>query len=351
MKRCLSAIAIAWLMPVSFVWPHHGNEFFFVEDYEIPSPFRENVSSSFAWEKYNSLDTFSSETLIMMSLAPRIALSVSGGLGDHGDGWDFNSVTPRLHVQLTPPKWDFPVRVSLSLGYQFAKGAPSVYETVYETVYEEVPCGCQKSKAPQTTTTIIKTTPPTSGGGTGTGGGGTPVCDPLVDVDCIVPPPHAGHDHTTTTPQTVTTVVSSPGTTQSGSGTKTIVRKVKRVQKVDPEPNRSIHNHDDDLWTARLIIEGDFGKTKAIMNLIALSPKGQKAVWGYAAGIRQQVSHGLAVGVEAIGDFDDKGGTHELVLGSYLSPFHSTTFRFGVGFGLTENSSDISLLTGLTCRF
>ena len=102
--------------------------------------------------------------------------------------------------------------------------------------------------------------------------------------------------------------------------------------------------------TSRLIIEGDFGATKAIFNLISVARSSGGASWGYAAGVRHKVLEQLAFGVEAIGDFDSHGW-HELVGGVYYEPVHSLTLKLGAGFGLTEETPDFTLRTGFVWRF
>lgn len=416
MKQANQFLAIGLVFLAGPVAAHHGDEFFVLEDYEIPSILGGHLSAAFDWEKYNSADEFGAETMLMLTLAPQMAFSVSGSAADHGDGWRFSAVTPRFHVQLTPPKWELPLRVSLSFGYQFVDGAaggsssggPSV--VTYEKIYEQVPYTYTVSTAngaarltrprprvvtktievPVTTTVTVTsgssgssggtsggTSGSTTGGTTGGTGGGSNY-DPSLDVDYIPPaPPHSGHDHTdtgTTTTTTVTTtqtqqvVVQSASSGAGGSGTgrrrqpatttttytgtTTKVKTVKHVtqQVSEPQSEYGIHNHDQNLWTGRLIVEGDFGRTKVLFNLIGLAPEGEKPAWGYAAGIRRQITHSFGLGLESIGDFADEG-MHEMILGGYVNPSHALTVKLGVGFGLTEASSDFSVRTGFTWRF
>lgn len=353
---------------------HHGNDFFLLEDYEMPPPFSGSASASFDWEKYNGLDAFSTESTFMMTLAPRVALSVSAGGNDEGDGWKYSAVTPRLHFQLTPPDASSWLHVSLSAGRQIVDGAAGhlnqkvsvvSYEKVYEQVPYTIPASAQVVETTQvtetTTTTKTVTTTTTTSSTSGSGGSGS-MCDPTVDVDCPTPPPHAGHDgaetSTVTTTQAVTeTTTSTPTSTASAggtTGTRTQVKKVKHVTRVVNDPgidySGSIHNHDENLWTGRLVIEADFGRTKAIFNLIGISPEGAAPAWGYAAGVRHQFTHSLALGVEAIGDFA-ADGMQEAVVGGFYTPAHNVTLRLGAGFGLTRASSDFSLHTGVTWKF
>ncbi|MBX7207015.1 MAG: hypothetical protein K1X78_01780 [Verrucomicrobiaceae bacterium] len=112
----------------------------------------------------------------------------------------------------------------------------------------------------------------------------------------------------------------------------------------------SVHNHDSDALMSRLIIERDFGATKAVFNLISVARSDGGASWGYAAGVRHKVREQLAFGIEALGDFESHGW-HELVGGVYYEPVHSLTLKLGAGFGLTEETPDFTLRTGFVWRF
>jgi len=67
-----------------------------------------------------------------------------------------------------------------------------------------------------------------------------------------------------------------------------------------------------DAFVGRFIIEGDFGNTKAIFNLLSVVTD-DEAAWGYAAGVRHEVTEQVALGVEALGDFESDGW-HEIDL-------------------------------------
>jgi hypothetical protein len=110
------------------------------------------------------------------------------------------------------------------------------------------------------------------------------------------------------------------------------------------------HSHNQNQWIGRLVVEANFGSTKILANLIGTLPEGGEPLWGYAAGVRHQFTPKLALGVEAIGDFIDHG-QHEIILGGYMTPVHSLTFKIGAGFGLTEASPDFALRSGFVVRF
>jgi hypothetical protein len=370
--KCLPILATL-LISCGMARSHHGDEFFLLEDYELPAPWEGSVASGFDWEKFGSLDAFSAETTALLSIAPRVSLSTAVSFSDDGDGWGYSSVTPRLHVQLTPPEWDFPIRVGLSIGYQIVDGA-SGYGTrrVRDVRYERIPHGSGGSPGTLSMTDVIPVVNAPAMPGGGTGPDPDPPCDPSVDVDCILPrttakpdlgsgkdtgpaPRHAGHAGPEPVAPSAGAAATSSGVTAAGGGGRKTTRTVRRVsyRNVPENPGYaadSIHNHVDNLWIGRLIVEGDFGKTKALFNLIGVSPEGGKPVWGYAAGVRHQFTEMFGLGVEAIGDFDvDK--THEMVVGAYINATHSLTVKWGAGFGLTSRSTDISLRTGFVWRF
>jgi hypothetical protein len=112
-----------------------------------------------------------------------------------------------------------------------------------------------------------------------------------------------------------------------------------------------IDDHDNNLWHTRLLLDADLtDSTKAVFNLIGVFPESGSPAWGYGIGLRQKVLATVALGVEARGDFGSNG-QHELLAASYWSPIHDLTFRIGTGFGLTEETPDFILRTGVIWRF
>jgi hypothetical protein len=91
-------------------------------------------------------------------------------------------------------------------------------------------------------------------------------------------------------------------------------------------------------------------KTRLIGNLIGVASDSGEIDLGYALGIRRQITHDLAVGLEAIGDFN-LHGEHEVIGGVYWSPTHTCVIRFGAGAGIGAVASDFSLHSGVTWRF
>lgn len=331
---------------------HHGDEFLFVDDYTLDPPGAMHFGAGFGWERHGSLDAFGSESMCFLTIAPMVALSVSATFLDEGGGWDYSSVTPRLHVQLTPPEWDFPVRAGLSIGCQIVDGAAG-YGTrrVRSVSYERVDCGCAASASP------VQATPASSAGQSngGSSPGGGPVCDPSVDVDCVLPAPpdgspakHTGHAEV---PAAAAAPAAGGGSGGSARPTKTLRRvSYRNVPEEGGHDSGGIHNHHSNLWIGRFIVETDLGPTKAIINIIGISPEGAAPSWGYAVGLRRQISHHFGAGVEAIGDFDPRG-MHEVVAAAYYSPVHSLGLKLGAGFGLTDASPDFSFRSGIIWRF
>lgn len=112
-----------------------------------------------------------------------------------------------------------------------------------------------------------------------------------------------------------------------------------------------IHQHGTDALFTRFILEADIAPdTKLALNLIGVLPDGDNMQWGYAAGLRHAFSHAFALGIEALGDFKTHG-YHEIAAAAYFSPTHTLTLKCGLGTGLTSQSPDLTLHTGLLWRF
>jgi hypothetical protein len=112
----------------------------------------------------------------------------------------------------------------------------------------------------------------------------------------------------------------------------------------------SIHNHDANALVARFVTEADLGSCKAVLNIINVTPENGSAAWGYAVGVRQNVTESLSLGVEALGDFKSDGW-QEVGAATYFEPIHNVTLKLGISFGLTEATPDFSLRTGFVYRF
>lgn len=277
----LIAALVAVVITSSNVHAHHGQDFLLLEDYHLPAPGAGHIIGNFEWEKYSDDDEFGLSPSFMLGVLPRVALSAEVSFRDE-DGWDYNSVMPAAHFQITPPEATFPLRVSLSVGYQF-------------------------------------------------------VSDSFADAHATEDEHAEKHDH-------------ADEHEHDEHGHEHAEEHHHEDNTGHSHTESSVHNHDSDALMSRLVVEGDFGATKAVFNLISVVRDGGDASWGYAAGLRQKVVEKLALGIEALGDFESDGW-HELVGGIYVEPVPSLTLKLGAGFGLTEETPDFTLRTGFIWRF
>ena len=266
------AAAALWAVPAQ---AHHGRDFLVVQDYSLPSPLSGNIVTNFSWEDGGADDEFRLEPGFIVGLAPRLALETSVSFQDEGSGWDYASVDPALHIQLTGPESRCPIKIGLSAGYQFGNADGEGHDHGHG---EEAEHRDEHGEDEH-------------GGGHAHEAG------------------EAGHEHT------------------------------------------GIHRHGEDLFHARLVLETDITEQlKGVVNLIGIVPDKGSAAWGYAAGLRYAINHGIGLGAEAIGDFGD-GNEHEIIAAAYFTPVHQVSMKVGAGFGLTEETPDFSLHAGLVFRW
>ena len=269
--KLFSSLLSVLVISASSSFAHHGQDFILLEDYHIPSVGSGHLMTNFEWENGSEGNEFGFSPSLMFGVLSQVALSVEADFRNEvASDWEYASVTPALHFQLSPPDSKSSFRFGLSAGYQF--GNLSSESTEGEA--EEADGHAEE--------------------------GGHEHADEHE---------HAEHGH-------------------GGS---------------------SIHAHGVDAFVGRFIVEGDFGATKVVFNLLSLVDENE-ANWGYAAGVRHKVADKVALGVEAMGDFESEGW-HEVVVGAYVEPIHSLTLKVGVGFGLTEATPDFTLRTGLIYRF
>ena len=250
---------------------HHGQDFILVEDYHVAAPGQFHLMTNFEWEKYPDQDHFGLAPSLMIGVLPRTALSVDVGFRDEEDGWRYASVTPMAHFQLTPPDSAFPVKIGLSVGYQFGDEPGAEAEEGHH----------------------------------GEEGG------------------HGEHHE--------------------------VEHHHHEVEPVHHHGG-SVHNHDGTGLVSRLSFEVGSEASKLVANLISFVEDGGDAAWGYAVGARHKFTKELALGVEAMGDFESDGW-HEIVGAAYIEPISSLTLKLGAGFGLTEATPDFVLHTGFIIRF
>lgn len=278
MKLSLLALLTASLCLASTAaFAHHGQDFLLIEDYQQAAIGKFYFISNFEWENSSEGDEFGLSPSVMVGVLPMTALSIDTDFRKEPDGdWRYNSVTPALHVQLTPNDSACPLKFAISGGYQFVDGGSS-FDGEVEHHHEEAEHHDEHGEEHE-------------------------------------------HEHEE----------AGEGHHHSHGG--------------------SVHNHDSDAFVGRFIVEADLGQTKVVANLLSLVADGEDAAWGYAVGARHKVTKEVALGVEALGDFESDGW-HELMAGAYIEPSHLLTFKIGVGFGLTEATPDFTLRTGLTYRF
>ena len=278
--KAFSVLALATFLAVSSAHAHHGQDFLLLEDYHLPAPGSGHLLTNFEWENGDA-DEYGLTPAFMLGILPQLALSVEADFRDEAtSNWDYSSVTPMAHFQITPSSSTFPIKFGISAGYQFGNADEASSDHHSEEAEEhdhEAEAGHHDEH------------------------------DADAHAKAEDEAEHA-HDH-------------------SGS----------------------VHAHGVDAFMGRFIVEGDFGDTKAIFNLLSVVTD-DEAAWGYAAGVRHKFTEQVALGVEALGDFESDGW-HEIDLGAYYEPVQQVTLKLGAGFGLTDATPDFILRTGVIWRF
>ncbi|MEM9480820.1 MAG: hypothetical protein AAGA58_14285 [Verrucomicrobiota bacterium] len=337
MRAFLKSSGLLFLTAVS-AFAHHGAEYITLDDFDIGHPGDGFVNSSFDWESYNTGDELSSEFAFSYTPFHRLSIGTIVRFAEDGNGdWVYSSVTPRLHLQLTDPHADRRFKFALTVGYQFAEDI-STEETI--VTFEEVDVPVEQERVTTTTTTTVPAEDD---------GGGTAPCNPLLDLDCRPSTVSKNEFSPRHIVRPVSTVSTTRTTSAKGASTRKEIRRT--VTKVRSEnAHFGIHNHDARQWVGRLVAETNIGKTEIVANLIGAFPEDDGAHWGYGLGARRRVLEKLAFGLEGIGDFAGEG-EHEIISSAFFDVRENATLRIGTGFGLTENSPDFTLRTGLLIRF
>jgi len=276
--KSFATFALSTLLTVSTVTAHHGQDFLLLEDYHLPAPGSGHFITNFEWENGDT-DEYGLTPAVMVGILPRLALSLEADFRDEATAkWDYSSIAPMAHFQLSPASSTFPIKFGVSAGYQFgnADAADTSDHHVEEPEHEHADEHGEEERHHEE---------------------------------------EADHH------------AEEPAHSHSGS----------------------VHAHGVDAFVGRFIMEAEFGKTKAIFNLLSVVTD-DEAAWGYAAGVRHKITSQVALGVEALGDFDSEGW-HEIDLGAYYEPVHHVTLKFGAGFGLTDETPDFILRTGVIWRF
>ena len=115
--------------------------------------------------------------------------------------------------------------------------------------------------------------------------------------------------------------------------------------------HQGIHRHGESHGFLRLVAElNPTPQDRFVFNTITVFPENDSPQWGYAVAYRHRFDSKLALGCEAIGDFDSNGEHLVYLTGtSYLN--HHFSFTIGAATGLTEASPDFAFQTLLSLRF
>ena len=428
-------LAIGLAMLPRTAQAHHGKDFLVVQDYYLPGLYDGVLLTNFEYSRSGTDYEFGIEPEILIGVLPRVAVGVSVGFTDQtGMSWAYESVTPSIHIQLTPPDSDFPLRFAVSAGYEFAREHGGGGHS-HGTVSSSDSGGSTSSSSSSTPTSTSSrpsytrprsSTPRRSSSSAGGGGimaavgamfseptGSAPA--PSAPIQVAAAPADDGSGTGTATDAGSTTNGNCPdlgpdappcddtgtgggntggGTTGGGghshsggghshgsggshahSGTSAgahdhgshddHAHSGSDAHNHDENEDGhshgkgdqghhhqdTIHTHGQDAFIGRMIMETDLSDhSKLVVNLINVLPDDGTAAWGYAVGVRQNLSHAVSVSVEAIGDFS-ADGYHEISAGAFFIPHHNVTVRAGAGVGLTPDSPDWSLRGGVVWRF
>ncbi len=341
---------------------HHGQEFFLLYDVRVQKPLHGILQGQFSFIDEGADDSIGLSPSLSLGILPRTAFNLRADFTDEAaDSWAYRSIEPGFQLDLTPPYLKLPIRFGVAVSYQFSGGSSSHSSGTTDLSGSTV-AHVHDDSASQTTHP-----PSTSSAAAGhdhlTHDHGTPlVSQPGVDLgpDALTPEELAAieaENAANTAAQTPAAVPpSAPATAKPKPKPKPTAEAHDHASHDHAEASRhshsgGIHNHDDNLFTASLIFEADVTPdTLLVGNLISVLPEGGSAAWGYAIGVRHRFRPGLAVGVEALGDFDSHG--HQEVLGAvFWESVHHVLLKVGVGTGLTSVSPDATLRAGVLWVF
>jgi hypothetical protein len=308
---------------------HHGLDFLLVQDAFVPAPGKGVLYGGFDWTKDGDSDSYGTEPGFMLGLLPGLAFGMGAVTADVGEGWQIYGVSPYLQMQLLPQEWSKRVRLALRVGYEFSVN-PYGYTTLEAVTRTEM---IQQTETIQVAAAPVPAAG--SGGSSNPGGGGGPDAGP----DGIPKPPrrgvrHGGHGHTTAAGGSMSTRVRTTTTTRE----ITTYEAVRREQRIEG-------------FNARLMLETDLtASDRLVLNLVHFNERTQGPAWGYAAGLRHAFNHDLACSVEALGNFNQENW-HQAVVAAHYAPVHWGLIKLGAGFGLTNETPDLSLIAGFVVRF
>ncbi len=354
---------------VLFISParaHHGQEFFLLYDAQVQKPRHGILQGQFSFIDEGTDDSIGLSPSLSLGILPRTAFNLRADFTDEaGDSWAYRSIEPGFQFDLTPPDLKLPIRFGLAVAYQFAgDGSSSSSGHSHSTTdlsggtvaHVHNDSASQATHSPTNSSAVAGHDHSTHDHGT------PPVSQPGVDLgpDALTPEELAAieaENAANAAAQTPAAVApSAPGPAKPKPKPKPTAEAHDHASHDPAEESGhshsgGIHNHDDNLFTARLIFEADVTPdTLVVGNLISVLPEGGSAAWGYAIGVRHRFRPGLAVGVEALGDFDSHG--YQEVLGAvFWEPMPHVLLKVGVGSGLTSVSPDATLRAGVLWMF
>lgn len=372
---------------------HHGQEFFLLYDARVQQPLHGTLQQNFSFIDEGDDDSLSLSPSLSLGILPRTAFNLRADFSNDADqGWAYRSIEPGFQIDLTPPNLKLPIRIGFAASYQFGEGRESVHSHGATDLSGGTVAHVHDNNS--TNSTAAATHVHDAGAahddtGTAAHDHSTHYHPPLVETP---PGEDAGPDGLTAEEiaainaanaaaaaaadaQAAAAAAQAASQTQPSANPAPAAKpkpKSKSPKKAtttgttaataahshsagEPESGHShsgsIHNHDDNLFTARLIFEADLTEnTLLVGNLINVIPEGGDAAWGYAIGLRQRLRPGLSVGVEALGDFDRN--KHQEVLGAvFWEPMHHVLLKVGVGTGLTAVSPDTTVRAGILWMF
>ncbi|MDB6069314.1 MAG: hypothetical protein JWL81_485 [Verrucomicrobiales bacterium] len=369
---------------------HHGQEFFLLYDARVQQPRHGVLQQNFSFIDEGDDDSLSLSPSLSLGVLPRTAFNLRADFADDANqGWTYRSIEPGFQIDLTPPNLKLPIRIGFAASYQFGEGGESTHthgaaDLSGETVAHVHDNNSTNSTAAATHVHAAGAAHDDTGTGTAAHDHSTHDHPPLVETP---PGEDAGPDGLTAEEiaainaanaaaaaaadaQAAAAAAQAASQAQAQAANTAPAAKPKpksKSTKKAPAPaahshsadeaesghshSGSIHNHDDNLFTARLIFEADLTEnTLLVANLINVIPEGGDVAWGYAIGVRQRLRPGLSVGVEALGDFDRN--KHQEVLGAvFWEPMHHVLLKVGVGTGLTAISPDTTVRAGVLWMF
>jgi hypothetical protein len=266
---------------------HHGRDFILIQDSAIPDYLSGVAIAGYEWTSDGDTNEFSTEPGFFIGLTSALAFGLSAGFSDGGDGWEYNGITPQFVISLLPATGARNYRIGLWAGYEFAEDASGVFSA--STHAHGGNGGGGGPDGPPPAGRFIKHHGAAAGGGSG-GDAGSP-----------------------------------GGVLRAGES--------------------GLHS--------RLIFEADVtSQTRAVLNVLSfVSGDGGKPGFGYAIGLRHEFSHDLSLGIETLGDFEERQSSHQILFTTMIGLPKHFSLRMGVGTGLTRSASDFTLHSSVLWRF